>query len=497
MAGFFSGLADTWGKQLDDRQTAAALAPYLDSVYGAESGAPQKGGFLSQLLGMGQAPAGGVQVAQSPAVPGAATTATTAPLSTSPQRKGFTAAEINAAPQSNALISSLPTLPDVATASLPGADAMPAAAAGNAPRLPRAAIERLLANPETRRLGMMLIPGGELDREREGNAWDRSFSERKFAADQDYRRQSLDIQRQAGARADRQFTEGRVPTGYRATGSGYEAISGGPQDTNALIANRRMLAQEAGLQAGTPDYARFMMTGEMSATDSAPRTTTMYDPETGQPQTAQWDSGSRNWTPIGGVKQALARPVPAAIQKAEAEDLQDVQTIGQLNSQLGGFIDQIDNGKLVLGPVQNRISELKNYADNSDENSRNYASFVAGMEKMRNESLRLNKGVQTEGDAQRAWNEVLANINDPAVVKQRLQEIQRYNATAAEFKKNLVGLRRATSNLPELDIDTVVTAPATGGPKSGVSSSPREGQTATNPQTGERIIFRNGQWGRL
>lgn len=435
--GFLSGLAESWGKQLDDRQAAAALAPYLDSVYGGES-SPQTGGFLSQLLGMGQAPAGGVQVAQAPAAPGTVPAATGMAPAALPQRKGFTAAEINAAPQSNAPLTSIPALAGASPSSPSGSGGIPSAAApGNAPRIPRAAVERLLANPETRRLGLMLIPGGELDRSRESDAWDRSFSERKFAADQDYRRQSLDIQRQAGARASARLD------------------------------------------------------------DNAPRTTTIYDPETGQPQTAQWDAGAGDWRPIGGTKQAPPRPVPAAIQKAEAEDLQDVQTIGQLNSQLGGYVDQIDSGKLVLGPVQNRVAELQNYVGNSDENSRNYASFVAGMEKMRNESLRLNKGVQTEGDAQRAWNEVLANINDPAVVKQRLQEIQRYNATAAEFKKNQIGLRRATSNLPELDVGSVVTAPATGAPKSGASASPREGQTATNPQTGERIIFRNGQWGRL
>lgn len=426
--GFISGLADAWGKQLDDRQAAAALAPYLDSVYGAESGAPQTGGFLSQLLGFGQGAA--------PSVSPAAAAPTSAP-SAAPQR-GLTASEINSAPPAGAPLSGVPPLPG-STPSLPSgvgaAPTMPAAAI--APRLPRAAVERLLANPETRRLGLMLIPGGELDRLRDSDAWDRSFSERKFVADQDYRRQSLDIQRQAGARASARLD------------------------------------------------------------DNAPRTTTIYDPETGQPQTAQWDAGAGDWKPIGGTKQAPPRPVPAAMQKAEAEDLQDVQTIGQLNSQLSGYVDQIDSGKLVLGPVQNRVAELQNYVGNSDENSRNYASFVAGMEKMRNESLRLNKGVQTEGDAQRAWNEVLANINDPAVVKQRLQEIQRYNATAAEFKKNQIGLRRATSNLPELDVGSVVTAPATGAPKSGASASPREGQTATNPQTGERIIFRNGQWGRL
>ena len=71
----------------------------------------------------------------------------------------------------------------------------------------------------------------------------------------------------------------------------------------------------------------------------------------------------------------------------------------------------------------------------SDENSRNMASFKSSLEKLRNDSLRLNTGVQTDGDAQRAWNELFENINDGGVVTQRLAEIKRLNARAVQLRK--------------------------------------------------------------
>lgn len=57
------------------------------------------------------------------------------------------------------------------------------------------------------------------------------------------------------------------------------------------------------------------------------------------------------------------------------------------------------------------------------------------MERLRNESLRLNAGVQTEGDAQRAWNELFGNLNDESVVKAQLQRIQQLNNRAIQFRQ--------------------------------------------------------------
>ena len=79
----------------------------------------------------------------------------------------------------------------------------------------------------------------------------------------------------------------------------------------------------------------------------------------------------------------------------------------------------------------------------SSDQSRNLASFEANLERLRNESLRLNKGVQTEGDAQRAWNEMVKNLNDPQVVRKRLREIININRRAIDLRKNELDVVRS------------------------------------------------------
>ena len=109
------------------------------------------------------------------------------------------------------------------------------------------------------------------------------------------------------------------------------------------------------------------------------------------------------------------------------------------------------NERLSLGPLQNLASQARNTSGMSSPNSANYASFRAELERMRNDSLRLNAGVQTDNDAKRAWEELVTNINDPAVVRQRLAEIQQINVRGMALREALVQNRRTANGLPELD----------------------------------------------
>jgi hypothetical protein len=59
--------------------------------------------------------------------------------------------------------------------------------------------------------------------------------------------------------------------------------------------------------------------------------------------------------------------------------------------------------------------------------------------------------VQTDGDAQRAWNELFQSINDTDLVKQRLQEIQRINARGAQLQRLKVDSVRANYGHDPLD----------------------------------------------
>lgn len=154
-------------------------------------------------------------------------------------------------------------------------------------------------------------------------------------------------------------------------------------------------------------------------------------------------------TRLSGGKRAV---MPVGLQKDEDADVDIFATAKNINSSLMGVRNQIADNALALGPVKNKVSEVRNVLGVSDPNSRNYASFRATMEKLRNDSLRLNKGVQTEGDATRAWNELMANINDSSLVNQRLQEIEQINSRAAKLREDVVQTRRRDRLIPERDL---------------------------------------------
>lgn len=147
------------------------------------------------------------------------------------------------------------------------------------------------------------------------------------------------------------------------------------------------------------------------------------------------------WVKIGNNK------LNPGLQKEEDADIGAIQGAVGMNGMLDKTAGQIQDGGLNLGLVQNTMARLKNFVGASDESSRNFASFRANLEKLRNDSLRLNKGVQTEGDAQRAWNELFTNLNDKDLVMQRLNEIEAINERAIANRRQVIENRRSSQNV--------------------------------------------------
>lgn len=142
--------------------------------------------------------------------------------------------------------------------------------------------------------------------------------------------------------------------------------------------------------------------------------------------------------------------LPTILQRYEDADLNDIDTAKRIEKDLGIYTDLINRGELNLGMAANFWSNFQNFTGWSSQNSRNYAMLKNSLSALRNDSLRLNAGVQTEGDAQRAWSELMGNINDEAYVKERLEYIAKKNAEAAILKQQQIDRRRANSNTPPL-----------------------------------------------
>ncbi|MHB1098439.1 MAG: hypothetical protein ACYCZR_02675 [Burkholderiales bacterium] len=184
------------------------------------------------------------------------------------------------------------------------------------------------------------------------------------------------------------------------------------------------------------------------------------------------------------------KPMPAPALKMQQEHLDAIGTASSIASDMAALKKQLKDGKLEIGPVDNLVSKARNYLGESNENSRNFGTFQATLEKMRNDSLLLNKGVQTEGDAQRAWNALFSSINDPELVKQRLGEIEAINKRAANIHRMSIDeIRKNYGNAP-LDDSAFTNQPAAVGEE---SVDPMEGKTGTS-KSGKPIVFRNGQW---
>lgn len=136
------------------------------------------------------------------------------------------------------------------------------------------------------------------------------------------------------------------------------------------------------------------------------------------------------------------KPLPAAALKMQQSELDALSTASGIDGQLSRIQGQLDAGTLSFGPVSNLVNQARNAAGWSTDESRNQASFRSTLEKLRNDSLRLNAGVQTDGDAQRAWNELFTNLNDTDLVRQRLGEIRGINQRAAQIRRlNVDGIR--------------------------------------------------------
>jgi hypothetical protein len=148
---------------------------------------------------------------------------------------------------------------------------------------------------------------------------------------------------------------------------------------------------------------------------------------------------------------ASSKPLPVPLQKLENEDVKAIQTSSTIQSDLGELKRQIDTGELDLGPVANLASKARNASGMSSPQSRNFATLNSSLERLRNDSLRLNAGVQTDGDAQRAWNELVANLNDPKLVSQRLGEIQKINERGAALRLQAINMRRANNGVAPLE----------------------------------------------
>lgn len=151
---------------------------------------------------------------------------------------------------------------------------------------------------------------------------------------------------------------------------------------------------------------------------------------------------------INRVGSTQVRPISDADQKAIAEAEGSLARIDNATGRARQIIQQIDGGQLNLNPLGNFAAGVRNATGNSTEGSLAFADLKNWAEEARNEILQSANGVQTEGDALRALNVILAGTNDERIVKQALE---RYLAAKAVTRVPLerdIQRRQGQANAP-------------------------------------------------
>jgi len=125
-------------------------------------------------------------------------------------------------------------------------------------------------------------------------------------------------------------------------------------------------------------------------------------------------------------------PLPPSEAKAVRALKEDLVLFDQ-NELLYSNMDNVV-ASVPLSPANNALYLAQKATGRLSPEGRKYVNMVADLQKMRNASLRLNKGVQTEGDAQRAWDELFSNLTDGKLITERLAQIRRLDAISRASK---------------------------------------------------------------
>lgn len=144
---------------------------------------------------------------------------------------------------------------------------------------------------------------------------------------------------------------------------------------------------------------------------------------------------------------AANKPLPSGIQKAEDADYDASTAAINLANDADKYLTSIKSGNIKFG-IKDKISIAARSAMGSNDPdvvARN--DFERFKTTLVNESLRLNKGTQTEGDAARAAKE-LQGAESAADAGKAIQTLRDLNARRANDLKNNIERRRANAKLP-------------------------------------------------
>lgn len=241
----------------------------------------------------------------------------------------------------------------------------------------------------------------------------------------------------------------------------------------------------------------------------APPTQTIYDPTTGRQQVVEWDG--KGWNPIGGVEAPKAPLVTVntgdaqdgALNKALSESegkswngFKDAAAVSAANQQDFQVLAELAT-MAPQGPVQGRLAEA-------------FQGFSAAGDAFQSIVKRIAPTLRAPGSGSTSdieYDGMLRSLpalkNSPeanAMILSIMQAKADLNIKRGDIitayqngEMSVVDARKQLGELNRTSIITPEMRKALDGLQ-GESRAPADGETATNPQTGEKIVLRDGQW---
>lgn len=237
--------------------------------------------------------------------------------------------------------------------------------------------------------------------------------------------------------------------GLRAGMGAYGAAKKGIADAEDAEINRRYKIAQADLM----DRKMKTPTREQIQNGAF---TVVTDPETGEQKIVPNEEIIKYQKEMKALTKTEKKPVrmSTAAFKAEDEDFTALDLSEGINDDVDTYIGLLKSGEMTLYFADGVEDFVSSGLGISNEDTANRAKFDAFLNKLRNDTLRLNKGTQTEGDADRALKEISTNRNDEKIVIAQLQELQRINQRAIKNRRRAINRRRKNEGVDDFDFST-------------------------------------------
>lgn len=158
--------------------------------------------------------------------------------------------------------------------------------------------------------------------------------------------------------------------------------------------------------------------------------------------------------PVSYAPAVPSKPMPATLQKAEEEDFDAGQAAINLANDSQKYLDSIAKGTIKFGLINKARLATQSALGSNDPDVIARNEFERFKTTLVNESLRLNKGTQTEGDAIRAAKE-LQGAESAADAAKAIQTLRDINARRAkDYQASIVRRRKnAKAGDPEVNLE--------------------------------------------